>query len=379
MIKNNVLLVVRHPVGGIRTFLKYFYRRLDPAKYSFTLIAPNFPEVGMLLVDLKDLDLTHIPTARDVSAWTLAGVVIRTLRGGGFDLVHSHGFTSGACSAVAALVARVPHIITCHDVFTPQQFTGVVGAVRRVALSMVLSLADAIHCVTEDARANLLEYLPILWIWRRKVQLIRHGIDTERFLNAERRDLKKELGLPEESFLIGFFGRFMSPKGFIYLIAALERLLQAPSKSLRRPVIVAVSQKDGFFREEINNVKRKGLSEFVYFLPFVADVASTLKGVDVVVMPSLSEACGLLAMEGMVAGAPLIGTNCGGLREVLQNTPAAIVPVKDGVALAEALAAEMLNSSVAKAASFAVKAAKRFDVERRAAELEELMQACISR
>ena len=104
-----------------------------------------------------------------------------------------------------------------------------------------------------------------------------------------------------------------------------------------------------------------------------------LKGLDVVAMPSLWEACGLLAMEAMVAGVPLVGTDCVGLREVLRNTPAHVVPAKDSLALSEALMMEMRNPTTSRAREFAIEAAARFQVKNRAAEIEKLMLKYLER
>jgi glycosyltransferase involved in cell wall biosynthesis len=146
----------------------------------------------------------------------------------------------------------------------------------------------------------------------------------------------------------------------------------------RRPVLLTFGE-DGFIREEREAVRERGLAEFVRFMPFVPNIAPTLKGIDVVVMPSLSEACGLLAMEAMVAGVPLIGTNSIGLREVLKDTPARVVPMRDGVALAEALIHEMKHPTRDTAQVFVAEAANRFDAERRAVELEKLMLSLLRR
>ena len=69
----------------------------------------------------------------------------------------------------------------------------------------------------------------------------------------------------------------------------------------------------------------------------------------------------------------LIGTNCVGLREVLKDTPATVVPVRDSAALSEALIKEIIYPSTVMARQFAVEAATRFDVKERAMELENLM------
>lgn len=378
MTKHRILLVVKHPVGGIRTFLRYVYANIRSSNYRFTLVAPNLPETRILLDDLSGLELEYIPVSPNATNWKLFREIAAITRRQSFALIHSHGFTSAACSIMAALSHRIPHMLTCHDVFTPGQFVGLKGFVEKWALGAMFSMVDRIHCVSNDARENLLAYLPILYVFRHKIVTVLHGIEVESFANAEQRDLKAELGLPPDTFLIGFMGRFMAQKGFRYLVDALEQLKNMDNLS-RKPLVLTFSQADGFIREEQEEVNRRGLADSILFLPFVPNVASTLKGLDIVAMPSLWEACGLLAMETLVAGTPLVGTSCIGLREVLQNTPAYVVPVKDSAALSEALAMEMRAPTTGRAKIFATEAASRFEVKRSVAEVEKLMRALIER
>lgn len=376
MTKHRILLIVRHPVGGIRTFLRYVYTNIGSLKYHFTLVAPDMPETRVLLDDLSELGLEYIPVSGNATNWQLFRAITAITRRHSFALIHSHGFTSAACSIISALFHQIPHMLTCHDVFTPGQFVGLKGFMKRVVLGAMLSMVDCIHCVSNDARANLLAYLPVLRIFKHKVVTILNGIEVKPFVGAERRDLKREFALPPDTFLIGFMGRFMAQKGFRYLVDALEQLKRMDDLP-RKPLVVAFSQPDGFIREEQEQVKKRGLTDSILFLPFVPNVASTLKGLDIIAMPSLWEACGLLAMETMVAGTPIIGTDCIGLREVLRNTPAYIVRAKDGAALSEALAIEMRAPTTARAREFAAEAATRFAVKDRAAEIEKLMRACL--
>ncbi len=367
----NVLLVVRWPVGGIRTFLRYVYTCLDPARYRFTILAPDLPELEVLLKDLEVLDISPVRLSDNPAASELARAVFNTLRQGKLDLIHSHGLTAGLCSILPSLVTRVPHLLTVHDVFTDRQFEGVTGVAKKAAFSTLLPWVNTIHAVSRDAKDNLLQYVPALKPFRRKIVPILNGVEVERFSNAEVRDLRKEFGLPDNTFLIGFLGRFMSPKGFIYLAEALEIMLRQ-SDGNREPMVLTFGE-GGFMREEQAYVRDKRLEQNIRFLPYTPNVASTLRGLDVLAMPSLWEACGLLAMEALVAGVPLIGANCIGLREVLEDTPAVMVPTRDGPALAAALLEEMANPSRAGAEAFRDKAAARYDVRIQAQAIEQLM------
>lgn len=369
---HHILLVIRHPVGGIRTFCRYVYNRFDTKRFRFTLLAPECHETGILLTDLDSLGVRYIPLPERLSEKDFFVAATRIIRTGQFDLVHSHGFTSGVASAVGSLMMRTPHLLTCHDVLTDNQFAGLKGLFKRFAVGLALTTVDRIHCVTNDARDNLLDHLGILRLFRHRIRAIRNGIDSQLFLAAEPRDLREELCVDDRTFLIGFLGRFMSQKGFRYLVDALIEIRKR-SDLPRKAVILTFGGQDGYYREERAEIERRGLSDSVLFLPFVPDVASTLKGLDVVAMPSLWEACGLLAMEAMAAGVPVIGSNCVGLREVLLDTPARVVPAMDATALANSLIAEMTSPTTAQARDFAPVAASRFSVETQAKDLKQLM------
>lgn len=372
MNKHRILLIVRHPVGGIRTFFRYVYGNISSSNYYFTLVAPECHETSVLLNDLSELDLEYIPVRQQINDRELFGIVSKIIRTQSFCLIHSHGFTAGVCAVGGALLKRIPHLLTCHDIIGSGQFVGIRGLVMKVGLGGLLSMIDCIHCASNDARDNLLAHVPLLKCMERKVVVIPHGIETERFFRAEKRDLRRELGLAPDTFLIGFLGRFMSLKGFRYLVDAFEQLNRMEGLP-RKPLLLTFGQPDGFIREDQAYVKQKGIAESVLFLPFVPNVASTLKGLDIVAMPSLSEACGLLAMETLVAGTPLLGTNCIGLREVLHETPAYVVPPRDSAALSEALVMEMKAPTTAQARRFAIEAAARFQVKNRVVEIENLM------
>ena len=66
--KRRILLVVRWPVGGIRTFLRYVYRVFDPKLWHFTIIAPQNSELEALSVDLEDCDVELVVTSSRPSA-----------------------------------------------------------------------------------------------------------------------------------------------------------------------------------------------------------------------------------------------------------------------------------------------------------------------
>lgn len=377
MNKINILVVVRHPLGGIRTFIRYVYGNFPPDRYRFTILAPDLPELDIMLDDLKGHDVSCSRITGKITAARFFDAVRRELKSGQFDLVHSHGFTAGLCSAVPSRIKGVRHILTIHEVLLPKLFEGAGGRIKKIALAMLLPRIDVIHSVSGDAQDNLTGFFPGLGRVEGKCITIQNGIEIGEFNGTEARDFHRELDLPRDVFIIGFMGRFMPPKGFIHLIEAME-ILRDDKELPAKPVVVAIGSGD-YIREEKKKVIRRGLEGYFYYFPFTTDVAPALRGFDVLAMPSMWEACPLLPMEAMVAGVPVIGTSCIGLREVLKDTPSIMVKPGDARALALALRNEMKRPSRRKAEAFSVEAAHRFDVKRQAKELQATMEQLLSR
>lgn len=324
----------------------------------------------LLESDLCGYDFRYLPVQAQPSAPAFALHVVRALQRDRYELVHSHGFTAGFCTALPAKMVRTPHLMTSHDVLNASQFAGPGGRVKRLVAGQLLALTDCIHSVSQDAQENLFSYFPKLARCSSRTVVIDNGIEVERFLEEDVRDLRTEFGLGEEHCLIGFLGRFMSQKGFRYLVEAMDLLVQEADLP-RKPVVLTFDD-GGYVREEKRAVRERGLDECFRFLPFTPNVASTIRGLDMVVMPSLWEACGLLAMETMVCGTPFIGAECIGLREVMRDTPAIRIPPADAVALKLALSREIRADSKAGFAAFRQSAAERFSVARTSSALQHL-------
>lgn len=373
--KTKILLVIRWPVGGIRTYLRYVYGKFDPIRYSITMLVPEVFEIPFLMEDLKKQKITLISLSKIPNAKEFMLRLFSLLRKEKFDVIHSHGLTAGLYTLFPAIVFRIPHLVTIHDQFLRNQFRGLQGKAKKMFLFAAMPLFTRIHAVSNDVKENLIEFILSLKVLPSKITVINNGIETERFVNATALNLRKEFSLPNNSFLIGFLGRFMSQKGFVYLVEAMETLDKR--NDLKKTPIVLAFGEGGFIREEKAAIEKKGLKDSIRFLPFTSNIAPVLKGLDLVVMPSLWEACPLMPMEALVAGVPLIGTNCLGLREVLKETPCVMVPVKNSIALAEAIYQEMKNPSKDAAEGFREKAVSRFDVKNHCLALNTLLHEII--
>jgi glycosyltransferase involved in cell wall biosynthesis len=360
-----VLLTARQPGGGIRTFFRYIYGRDDFADTELHLIAPDqgLGDFFQAVLPQGRISLEPVPHSNQA----LFERVRKALKGD-YDLVHSHGFSAGVVTEIANTGRRMPHLMTAHDVFLKQQFMGWKGKLKHAALGHFFRRMEGVHTVTDEARTNFLEFFP--GVRRDRIHDILHGVDTDFFREGVPLDHRQEFGLDDSTPLIGFFGRFMAQKAFRVLVDAMDRIVASSAVS-PLPKVITFGW-GGFIREDYAYVRERGLEDHFIQAPQTDNMPGALKGVDVVAMPSRWEACGLLAMETLASGVPIVGTDCVGLNEVLRDTPARVVPVNCSEALAVALTEVLLNDPKQEFLDFQPEACRRFDIARPASSLRQL-------
>lgn len=362
-----LLLVARWPVGGIRTYFRYIYTQDLFAQYELHLVSPDLDLAGFLQQYFPEGRIKFIQSQNDDNA--VVETIKKQVRTESYDLIHSHGFSAGALVERACFWRRIPHIMTAHDVFRDEQFRGFKGRAKKWLLNLTYAKLNGVLTVGRDARDNFKEFMPL--VRNSRITNIDHGVNVQAFASAKPRAYREELSLLPDQKLIGFFGRFMSQKGFLDVVKAIK-ILSEKLPAEKMPLVLTFGW-GGFIREDYALIDQLNLSAFFRQMPFTDDMPSAIKGVDLAVMPSRWEACGLLAMEVLAAGVPLIGTNCIGLRCVLENTPAQIVSPNDAPALAKAIL-QQLEEGAARFLQFQPQAVTRFDLINPALELHNYYQ-----
>jgi glycosyltransferase involved in cell wall biosynthesis len=296
---------------------------------------------GPYVRDLEAWGIRHEPVqhatrsnavGQDVQALTELVRMFRRLRP---DIVHTHNPKPGVYGRLAARVAGVPVVVnTVHGLYAtpndpPLRRTLVYALERGVS---VCSQAELIQN-EED-----LETLARLRVPARKLVLLGNGVDIERF--RPRPELteasRRSMGVADGKVLVGLVGRLVWEKGFAELFEAARRLRHTnpevaiivvgpgdPAKSN------ALSEEDVRAAEAIGNVS---------FLGERKDVEELYPGMDLFVLPSYREGFPRSAMEATACGVPVVATDIRGCRQVVDHgTTGLLVPVRDPVALADAL------------------------------------------
>jgi starch synthase len=239
----------------------------------------------------------------------------------GADLVHSHTWYANEGGRLAGLLHGIPHVVTAHSLeplrpWKAEQLGGgyrISSAIERGAFET----ADAVIAVSDGMRRDILRCYPS--IPEERVRVIYNGIDIERWRRSEDLEFPASLGIDPDRPSVVFVGRITRQKGLPYLLRA-ARLLP-PDVQV---VLCAGSADTKEILEEVTGLvgelqdERNGVFWIERLLPH-AELAAVLSAATVFVCPSVYEPLGIVNLEAMACGLPVVGTATGGIPEVVSD------------------------------------------------------------
>lgn len=179
-----------------------------------------------------------------------------------------------------------------------------------------------------------------------KVEVIYNGIDLENFRKKEYIDVFSKYKIPKEDYLL-FVGRIIPRKGIEYLLYSLRKVIECKIINL-----LLVGEAEPKYKEKLNIIiEDLQLKKYVFFLDYVPkkDLLSFYNYCSVFVFPSLVEGFGLVLLEAMAFGKPIVAFNIPGVNKIVKNNKTGIlVPTKDIEGFAEAINTVMENENLRK-------------------------------
>ncbi len=239
----------------------------------------------------------------------------------GADLVHSHTWYANAAGHLAKVLHGIPHVVTAHSLeplrpWKAEQLGGgyrVSSEIERTAFEA----ADAVIAVSAGMRADILRCYPA--IDPEKVHVVHNGIDLERWKPTEDAEVLERFGIDPDRRSVVFVGRITRQKGLPYLLAAARKLdpdvqLVLCAGAPDTPEIMAEVQEGVRVLQE----EREGVVWIEEMLP-QHELAAVLTAGTVFVCPSVYEPLGIVNLEAMACGLPVVGTATGGIPEVVAD------------------------------------------------------------
>lgn len=319
------------------------------------------PVSAVRFVDLADAQLEHY-----ISLWRL--VLKQQIEAFRPDVIHCHH-----ASVAASILSEqaIPYVITLHGTdligfktdprLRESALKGVMGAYRLISIS---------NWVTEEA-------ISVLGVSADRFELIHNGYNEALFYPlpvSPGAILAKHYLEGSPSAIVCFAGRLAHFKGIDLLIRAATLYEQ------RVPGVLTLIVGHGHLRAELETLAAELDVQGIRFLGALGqkEVAELYTIADVSVVPSRHEPFGLVALEALACGTPVVGTCGGGLPDFIDDRVGRLVPLEDWQALGEAIAGEILAQTKASKGVFAARYAREgFSWKRSVPRMATLMQSAI--
>ncbi|PDV99087.1 glycosyltransferase family 4 protein [Candidatus Chloroploca asiatica] len=263
----------------------------------------------------------------------------------GFDIVHLHyPFFGGEMAALSALATRTPLVVTYqHDVLLNGSL-GVLAYVLNHSFGRLTLRSAARVLFSSDDYGRASHIRPLLHGREAYIGALPNGVDVKMFQPGDGGELREHLGLtPDEKMILLVAGldRAHYFKGVEVLLTALASL---------PPNVRAVIVGDGDLRPVYEtSAADLGLAERVHFAGRVSDaeLPGYYRAADLAVLPSttMGEAFGLVLVEALACGTPVIASDLPGVRTVVTHgDDGLLVPPGDATTLAKALDALLCDT-----------------------------------
>ena len=248
----------------------------------------------------------------------------------GADIVHSHTWYANAAGQIASRLHGIPHVVTAHSLepLRPWKAEQLGGGYRLSSWIEQSSFenAAAVIAVSHGMRADILRSYPALDPER--VSVVYNGIDLEKWKPVTDDAVLADLGIQSDRPTVVFVGRITRQKGLPYLLRAIERL----SPEVQVVLCAGAPDTPEILEEVAGGVRelQKTRSGIVWIDKLLdqRSLSVVLTSATVFVCPSVYEPLGIVNLEAMACGLPVVGTATGGIPEVVDDgVTGVLVPI----------------------------------------------------
>jgi glycosyltransferase involved in cell wall biosynthesis len=352
--------------GGMELYMARSARELARHHEVLPLI---HPEAALLREQLEGAGLA--PRTWRVGLWELpllaAWRLSRLLDAERVDAIHAHVRRELPLAALAkAWSRRKPRLVYTSQMKVSQPKTDAYHA-------FIYGQVDALLTITAQLRD--LTRARLRPAQRDRVRLLYYGAETGRSLDAgERAALRAQHGLRDGVFTVGLFGQKHHGKGQHLLAEALHRLRRDGVKA--QALLVGPETEPDYVRRVQEQAVALGLEGALHWVGFVPRPQELMQLCDVVVLATKQETFGLVLIEAMNVGVAVVGSDAGGVPEIIDPEETGLLFVPED---AQSLAAQLrrLHDDPALRARLAEagrrRAAERFSLQRHYEQLEAVL------
>ena len=239
-----------------------------------------------------------------------------------YDLIHSHYWLSGRLGNMAQKLWNRPHFVMLHTLGEMKNRTGVGLPEPDLRIAAEKELVKTCHRIlapTDREKDNLVRYYGVS---REKIGVVPCGVNLDLFYPQEKKATRRQLGFDQHDIILLYVGRFEPLKGIDRLLEAMIHL-----RDHRRLRLIIVggdgdeSPESQFLRQKTANL---GIEDKVIFAGRIEQKHLPLyySSADVLVMASHYESFGLVGLEALACGRPVVSTPVGAMESLIKQSQA---------------------------------------------------------
>lgn len=238
-----------------------------------------------------------------------------------YDLIHTHYWLSGQVGWLASDRWNVPLVHTMHTMARVKNRELAAGDVREpmgreIGEEQVVQAATTLVANTDQEAEHLIE---LYAADPAKVSVVNPGVDLNVFSPGDYDAARRQLDVADDAVVLLFVGRIQRLKAPDVLLRAAAHLVQADPSLRSRLVVLVLGGLSGSGRHApdwlTDLAAELGIEDLVRLVPPVSRdmLAQWYRAADIVTIPSYSESFGLVAVEALASGAPVLAARVGGL------------------------------------------------------------------
>lgn len=303
-----------------------------------TSIGQNVRVISVVGGPIAPLDPNEVyPHLQQFTAGVIAFAMLHNAR---YDFMYSHYWLSGWVAYKLKEVWGTPFAQMFHTL--GQMKNRISGQPIVMPDQRILGETKLMQCADQLIAATPAEHSQLLWLYRadrRKITIVPPGVDTTHFYPLPHTTAKNAVGLANDERLLLFVGRIEPLKAVDTILLALSRLRNTNPKAFNKTrfaVIGGTASAEG--ARLMTMTQQLDLDKRVTFLGAKDHDALTqyYAAATAVIMPSDYESFGMVALEAMASGTPVIATKVGGLAYLVRDGETGfLVPARDPDALCE--------------------------------------------
>lgn len=249
---------------------------------------------------------------------------LKTIDYEGYNVIHLHGFGHLLIDYVNLVAKNPRRILTVHGF---PKYVGkdgragfplklLYGIYRWTLGKQTLNSAKAITTVSKFVADECIKR----GVPKSKVEVIPNGIELEKFKPVQSSELEEEFHLRDEDILVLSMMRISWQKGLGYALKAIHKVIETTNEPIKYMIVGPVEDRN-YYSRLTRQIGKLGLKQNVIFTGFLSQKRlQALARANIFLAPSLHETFGLVVLEAMALGKPVIASDCEGFKCILEHT-----------------------------------------------------------